>query len=161
MSSNFIDVGTFHHRFGLDHVVRRDTDTHEVIANEPGPREIDTELLEFRIKFLAEELQEFAHAAGFSFEFDFKPNFGAVVDHPKAFDALLDLAYVVFGTAHLLGYPWQEGWARVQYANMQKERADGADDQRSTRKHTLDVVKPEGWEPPDIKAVLEAHGFVV
>jgi hypothetical protein len=34
---------------------------------------------------------------------------------------------------------------------MTKVRADGADDPRSKRHHTMDVVKPEGFEPPEPK----------
>jgi len=137
--SNFADVGEFHQKMGL----------HNVTFGEPGPRtdlspyEMD-KLIDFRVDFMQEELNEFMDA------YDAK-------DDAKMFDALLDLAYVVKGTAHLLGYPWQAGWDRVQEANMKKERATSAD--MSKRRSELDVIKPEGWTPPDIEGLLAEYGF--
>lgn len=131
--SNFRDVAAFHEKFGL------------TVAYPPGPREVPPELLEFRVKFMQEELDEFKEGM-------------AEEDHEKMFDALLDLAYVVFGTAHFLGYPWQQGWHQVQWANMQKVRAasDGSDSKRGS---SFDVVKPPNWTPPDIMGVLRNYGF--
>lgn len=132
--SNHGAVGIFHEKFGLDNTT----------CHPAGPREASPELLEFRIRFLREELQEFINAAQTN-------------DHPKMFDALLDLAYVTFGTAHVLGYPWQAGWDLVQTANIQKERAVSAE--QSVRGSTLDVIKPPGWTPPDIQGLLERFGW--
>lgn len=128
--SNFDDVGDFHEKFGLDNVTHRGS----------GPRLVPLDLMDFRIKFLHEELKEFedAYAEG---------------NVAKMFDALLDLAYVTFGTAHLMGFPWQRGWDEVQRANMSKVRAQ-ADGSDSRRDSSWDVVKPYGWEPPDIEGVL-------
>lgn len=133
--SDFEDVGRFHERFDLDNVTHRGA----------GPREWNEEQLKFRIKFMQEELDEFVE--GFEER-----------DDAKMFDALIDLVYVALGTAHVQGYPWEEGWARVQYANMQKVRAakDGSD---SLRGSAFDVVKPEGWRPPDIEEALSWFGF--
>ena len=135
MSSNFDDVGDFHEKFDLDNV------TH----HGPGQRSPGVEIMEFRIMFLEEELREFREG------WDAR-------DEAKMFDALLDLAYVAFGTAHLRGYPWQRGWDEVQAANMKKVRAasDGSDSKRSS---AWDVVKPPGWTPPDIGRILKSHGF--
>lgn len=150
--SNFDDVGDFHQKFGLENV------THQLA----GPRPVTPELLEFRLKFLLEEVIEFAEAAGYTLiQTSAGPQFIQTtehVDHAKVFDALLDEVYVAMGTAHLLGYPWREGWAAVQEKNMQKIRAqsDGSDSKRGS---SLDVVKPEGWTPPDIGAVLQRFGF--
>ncbi len=132
--TNFDDVGDFHEKFGLGNV------TH----GEPGIVGMPADLFEFRLKFLKEELQEFEDAMLGGYE-DF------------AFDALLDLVYVAMGTAHLLGFPWQEGWDLVQAANMAKERAIRSE--QSARGSTWDVVKPEGWQPPDIKGLLISHGW--
>jgi predicted HAD superfamily Cof-like phosphohydrolase len=81
------------------------------------------------------------------------------MDHADAFDALIDLVYVAMGTAHLFGYPWQDGWDEVQRANMTKQRAATAD--QSKRASTWDVVKPPDWTPPDIAGVLKEAGFDV
>jgi predicted HAD superfamily Cof-like phosphohydrolase len=130
--SNFDDVGEFHKRFDLP-------------AWNYGPREWDQDLINFRIKFLSEELREFEDAA-------------EVHDHAGMADALIDLVYVALGSAHMLGYPWQELWNEVQVANMRKVRAatDGSDSVRHSR---WDVVKPPGWKAPDIRCVLKEYGF--
>jgi predicted HAD superfamily Cof-like phosphohydrolase len=139
--SEFNDVGRFHERFGLPYV----SDDGLGIYGEVGPQEWDDELVEFRTKFLEEELLEFRDGVDER-------------DHEKMFDALIDLVYVALGTAHMLGYPWREGWDEVQRANMRKVRGavDGSDSKRESR---WDVVKPDGWQPPDLKKVLEAYGF--
>lgn len=132
---NFGDVGHFHHKFGLDNTTFK----------APGPRPDDTELINYRIGFMTEELDEFVEG----WESD---------DHAKMFDALIDLVYVAMGTAHFLGYPWQAGWDRVQTANMAKERA-AADGSNSKRGSGFDVVKPEGWTPPNIEGLLTDAGW--
>lgn len=150
---NFDDVGMFHQKFGLDNTT----------FYRAGPRVVDPELMGFRIRFLLEELTEFMEAVGAEFydkeDGDVGVKFNNIeIDHGLAFDALLDLAYVVFGTAHLLGYPWEEGWTLVQTANMMKIRAqeDGSDSKRGS---SFDVVKPEGWRPPDVEGLLKSYGW--
>lgn len=161
MKNNFDDVGRFHEKFGLPNMWdgTASPDRLDEMTNE----ELDR-MLKFRIHFMAEELHEFSVAS-------------AELDHEKMFDGLLDLAYVVFGTAHLLGYPWHAGWEEVQHANMTKERclvdhtfiqANGLNEcmechqpkeAHSNRGSNLDVIKPQGWKPPNIKAVLKRAGF--
>lgn len=133
--NNFDDVGAFHQKFGLP--------SNNIDSS--GPRDVEPEVLEFRTKFLEEELKEFKDAAD-------------VGDNAKMFDALIDLVYVAMGTAHLFGYPWHWGWELVQEANMAKIRAksDGSD---SVRGSSWDVVKPEGWQPPNIEGILEQMGW--
>ena len=130
----FADVGRFHEKFELPHF--------------PQARLImpPADVFGFRFKFMNEELMEFFDA--------FVAN-----DLAGMADALADLVYVALGTAHLCGLPFNEVWAEVQRANMTKERRtqDGSLDPRSKRKHSLDVVKPAGWKPPDIAGILNAH----
>lgn len=134
--SHYADVARFHRKFGLDNAV-----------NQIGPRGLlPKELVDFRIQFLREELMEFIDAV----EAD---------DQAKMIDALVDLVYVALGTAHFYGFPWDEVWAAVQEANMKKERGK-PNDSRSTRGGVQwDVVKPDGWEPPDVRSILEAWGW--
>jgi predicted HAD superfamily Cof-like phosphohydrolase len=129
-------VGHFHERFGLDNTTHRD----------PGPRDVSVELMDFRVKFMEEELREFKEAR-------------AKNDIAGMADALVDLSYVTLGTAHVMGLPWQELFFEVQKANMGKERAVRAE--QSLRGSTYDVVKPKGWQPPDIAGVLRKHGWKV
>lgn len=67
-------------------------------------------------------------------------------------DALADLLYVVYGTAHEYGLPIDAIFAEVHRSNMTKfehgeipKRADGK------------ALKPVGWEPPRIKEILDAR----
>lgn len=133
--TEFYDVGVFHQKFGLPSVTK----------SGPFPRDVSKEMLDFRTKFLKEELEEFIEGV-------------QTGDHALMFDSLMDLVYVAAGTAHLFGYPWDEGWELVQQANMAKVRAqaDGSDSKRGTG---FDVVKPEGWLPPDINGLLSHYGF--
>lgn len=119
-SKEYQDVTDFHVKFDIDY--------------EGKPRLLPEELQRFREKFLDEELDEFKKA------FESK-------DLAKAFDALIDLAYVLYGTAHLMGLPWNQGWNLVHQANMTKRKALNASE--SKRGYAMDVVKPEGWISPD------------
>lgn len=156
--SDFHDVGYFHAKFGLPN-------------NPQRPQHPTRELLEFRLNFLLEELTEIVLGAGAQFDPEYgPPELGGSImgmkvklpdtdhwDHAQVFDGLIDLNYVSHGMAHILGYPWEEGWDAVQKANMQKERATRAD--QSERGGTWDVIKPPGWTPPDIKQILRDHGW--
>lgn len=120
------DVRDFHDKFG--------------VPMPDGPHFLNAEAYEFRTKFLREELVEFevAHHQR---------------DMLSAADALVDMAYVLLGTALMMGLPWQAVWSEVQSRNMAKQRAqpDGSDSKRGTK---LDVVKPPGWTPPDHSGAL-------
>lgn len=163
--SNFAAVGAFHVRFGLPNV---HTDGVE-------PEHISLELQQFRLRFLREEVEELQRA------YDNR-------DLPGIADALVDLVYVALGTAQLHGLPWQELFEEVQRANMCKERCgidhvfrpwhedgvtsnecsyrdqDGHYCKKPKIAHSLrgsahDVIKPEGWTPPDVAGVLRRFGW--
>lgn len=133
MKSGFEDVGDFHQKFELPH-----------LGDGRLPHLLAPDVYEFRRKFLYEEMRELeeAYASG---------------DLAKFFDALMDLTYVAYGTAHLAALPWSLGWAEVQRANMSKVRASSANDPRSTRGHHLDVIKPPGFTPPDVSGILTRY----
>ena len=104
-----------------------------------GVTPLPEDVLQFRQIFLQEELNEFleAHDRG---------------DLVKAFDALLDLTYVVKGTALMMGITplqWSQGFEAVQKANMTKTRTPSA--LHSKRGHAFDVIKPEGWVGPEVE----------
>lgn len=159
--NDFHDVGDFHEKFGLP----------SVIKDGAYPRHPTRELLEFRLNFLLEELQEIVKGAGAHFELEYgPPELGGSImgvkvvlpnnqhwDHAQVFDGLLDLVYVAHGLAHIEGYPWREGWVLVQEANMSKERA--TDITASARGGTWDVIKPPGFKPPDIEGLLREMGW--
>lgn len=93
----------------------------------------DDDLAAFRTGFLREEVAELEEAL-------------AGGDMVKAFDALLDIAYVTYGTALWCGITprqWSEGFAAVQRANM--EKMPGV----TKRRYGFDAVKPAGWRGPE------------
>lgn len=125
MPDLFADIQQFHQKFGLDSPDR--------------PTDLDEETYDFRRKFMHEELDEYMDAWDDA-------------DMEKMLDSLVDLVYVVLGTAYLHGFNFNEAWRRVHDANMQKVRAQNADESR--RGSTLDVVKPEGWLPADLSDLV-------
>lgn len=72
---------------------------------------------------------------------------------------LVGLAYQA---AVQMSSPWTLCWAHVQRANMKKIRAN-AEGTDSTRKTSMDVVKPPGWIAPDaeIARTLSRSGWEI
>lgn len=121
------DIEEFHHKFHLSYG--------------GAPRVLPEELMDFRIKFLQEELDEYKRAWG-----DIRMDGDSLEVRAEMLDALVDLVYVALGTAYLHGFNFAEAWRRVQVANMAKVRVERAED--SKRGSTFDVVKPNGWLAP-------------
>jgi predicted HAD superfamily Cof-like phosphohydrolase len=114
------DVRTFNEKYGVP------------MATTPSL--LSNELFHYRVKFLHEELAEFVHAH-------------ECKDLTGVLDALVDLAYVLHGTALMMGLPWEAAWKMVHEKNMLKVRTvRAADSKRGSR---FDVIKPPGWTPPD------------
>lgn len=93
----------------------------------------------FRIGFLMEELSELMEALNEQ-------------NRVAAFDALLDLVYVAYGTALFAGISpaqWHAGMHAVHTANMAKVRVASAAD--SKRGSVFDCKKPEGWVGPETR----------
>lgn len=126
--SNYLDVKDFHHKFDLPAPAK--------------PRQLDPDMFRYRQKFLEEELAELIEA--------WRNN-----DLAGQADALVDLVYVALGTAIFMGLPWQKLWDEVQRANMDKVK--GQDAEGATLRHALDVVKPEGWKPPQMERIIDEH----
>ncbi len=126
-----VNVAEFHEKFGLP------LGTDDQLMQDPATQE-------FRIKFLQEELDELKKAL-------------ATGDKVGAFDALLDLVYVAYGTALFAGIDasqWHAGMHAVHSANMAKVRVAKAED--SKRGSAFDVKKPAGWVGPEsrLKEIL-------
>jgi len=125
------NVAEFHEKFDLP------------LGNEDKLMQ-DPAAQDFRVKFLQEELDELKEAL-------------ASGDKVGAFDALLDLAYVAYGTALFAGIDaaqWHAGMHAVHSANMAKIRVAKAED--SKRGSAFDVKKPVGWVGPEsrLKEIL-------
>ena len=107
---------------------------HLLFHNPPTtPMPLSPEKWEHRIRLILEELSETSTAQ-------------ALNDFVGFADGLVDLTWVVLGTAIEAGLPFNEIWAEVRRANMAK------------RGGTLDtsgkLLKPPGWTPPDIEEIL-------
>ena len=118
---------TFHVKYGIEPTNK--------------PHQLPDDVARFRIAFLEEELSEFKLAIESG-------------DLAEQIDGLVDLVVVAMGTAHLAGFDWPKHWQEVYEANMRKIRASNASDSRSKRKHSLDIVKPDGWGSPNHQAII-------
>ena len=99
------------------------------------------ELIELRIKLLTEEVQEYAEAA-------------RAGDLVEVLDALADIGYILAGSVinHGLHHLYDEAFAEVHRSNMAK-LVDG----KVLRREDGKVMKPEGWTPPELGAILSKH----
>lgn len=69
-------------------------------------------------------------------------------------DALADMCVIILGTAAAYGIPLAAVFEEVHRSNMAKVMPDGTVKRRGDGK----ILKPDGWTPPDIAAVLRARG---
>jgi predicted HAD superfamily Cof-like phosphohydrolase len=116
MHKSELDMANMHNHYGfkLDHFT---------------PQQL-REFLNFRIDFLAEELQELQDAK----------------TADDAVDALVDLCVIAIGTLQLYGVDAALAWNRVLEANMKKEV--GVKTTRPQAGDLPDLVKPAGWTAP-------------
>jgi predicted HAD superfamily Cof-like phosphohydrolase len=129
MSADWVyDIVQMHDRFGVNDAVDRMDD------------DMLKEYLEFRIKFLEEEMAELR----------------AAVNNPEEIvDALIDLCVVAIGTLDAFAVNPYEAWNEVHRANMAK--VPGVKESRPNPMGLPDLIKPEGWEPPSHKG---NHGYL-
>jgi predicted HAD superfamily Cof-like phosphohydrolase len=74
----------------------------------------------------------------------------------QIFDGLNDVVVVTLGAGFSLGLPMAQGWKEVHGTNMAKvDPKTGMVRRREDGK----VLKPEGWTPPDLEAVLIRLGM--
>jgi len=107
---------------------------HEHYKVHPVIEKMDSEtlkkFLEFRIKFLQEELDEMKAA-----------------EYPEdVVDALIDLCVVAIGTLDAFNVDSYKAWDEVLKANMTKET--GIKASRPNPLGLPDLIKPEGWVGP-------------
>lgn len=132
MSTNWVqDIFEMHAKFGVHEWVSKTDD-----------QELFKQFLEFRIKFLEEELKETKKA----FESQ---------DPEEVVDGLIDLCVVAIGTLDAFGVNAHAAWDRVHAANMAKE--PGVKESRPNPLGLPDLIKPEGWEGPDHEG---NHGII-
>jgi len=119
MSTNWVkDMQDMHAKFGVNQVIRG-LDKAKLMA-----------FIQFRIKFLQEELDEMIVS-----------NNG-----DDTVDALIDLCVVAIGTLDALDVDAHTAWDRVLESNMTKEV--GIKASRPNPLGLPDLIKPEGWIAP-------------
>jgi len=121
----YADVTAFNEKFGLP------------VGDLTNPRLLDPGELDGRIQFINEELRELQRAA-------------LARDLPGVADALVDLVYVVKGTAVMMGLPWDDLWLDVQRANLAKVPL------QPVAGYKRDIGKPPGWVGPRTEQILLA-----
>lgn len=147
------DIEEFHQKFGLEYVGKPRSLASVMEDDEKS-------LFDFRTGFMNEELDEYIDVQDKLTEKIEDGDHGGITKYLELqLDALVDLTYVVLGTAYLQFGPsvFKDAWRRVHRANMKKVRATGGDDSRSKRSSSFDVVKPKGWEAPDHTDLVDDH----
>lgn len=133
----FDDVAEFHVSMGLP--VSAESMVPTEISQTPTP--IEFSAFNYRLAFLFEEIRELIEG-------------NVKQDLAKVADALVDIVWVALGTAHYAGIPFDALWEEVKRANMEKRPWKEGDPIKPRNALGLEVVKPDGWRPPDIDGVL-------
>lgn len=134
MSADWVnDIATMHEKFGVNDVINN-FDKQKLRA-----------FLEFRRKFLQEELDEMKKAMD---EYD-GGNIDGATAADDVVDALIDLCVVAIGTLNAYNVNAYEAWNRVHDKNMEKEV--GIKESRPNPLGLPDLVKPAGWTAPTHK----------
>ena len=89
--------------------------------------------LEFRAKFIQEELTELFEAIN-----NEEPD--------EVVDAFIDIIVIALGSLDAFDVDIKKAWKRVHYANMQKKI--GVKDSRPNPLGLPDLVKPKNWQAP-------------
>ena len=125
MSVNWVDdMYHMHKKFGV----------HEWIKNNKDNKELMKKFLEFRIKFLQEELDETRKAVEES-------------DAEEIVDGLIDLCVVAIGTLDAFDVNARVAWNEIFEANMSKE--PGIKESRPNPLGLPDLIKKPDWKGPD------------
>ena len=127
MSRDWVqDIHDMHAKFGV----------HDWVQQQIRSGNFDKlhKFLEFRIKFLDEELRE-TKEKGFD-----------VKNSEEIVDGLIDLCVVAIGTLDAFKVDAHKAWDAVHAANMSKE--PGVKPERPNPLGLPDLMKPEGWVGP-------------
>lgn len=125
MSKDWVkDMHDMHDKYGVHDWMKANKDNKELMRK----------FLEFRIKFLEEELGETREALGND-------------DAEELVDGLIDLCVIAIGTLDAFGIDSHKAWNQVFDANMNKEV--GVKESRPNPLGLPDLIKPNGWVGPD------------
>lgn len=110
---------------------------HFGIAYDGPSASLSDEEEKFRMAAMLEELTEFVLAK----------------DVEEKYDALLDLIVFAAGTLERMGLEIDAGLREVVKANLEKELGPGT----KRGGFQLDLIKPSGWQPPNLKPLLRRN----
>ena len=116
------DVARLHEKFGFHESIEK-MDPETLYA-----------MLEFRYRFMEEEMKELEEAI-------------ATNDAEQIIDAFIDLCVIATTTLDLFKVDFGKAWTEVHKANMKKIR--GVKDSRPNPIGLPDLVKPKKWKGPD------------
>lgn len=126
-SRAFRQVGEFHATYGLPVRVGPDA-------------AVGDDQVGLRLALIQEEVGELAAAA-------------SAADIVGIADALADIIYIAYGTAHVYGIELDAVLDEVHASNMTKLGADG----RPVRRADGKILKGPGYRPPNILGVLDGR----
>lgn len=132
MNSWHNDIFEMHQRYGV----------HGWMETHRHDPEMMKKFLEFRVKFLEEELYETKKAMELG-------------DPEEVVDGLIDLCVVAIGTLDAFNIDAQKAWEEVHAANMAKEV--GVKESRPNPLGLPDLVKPTSWKAPSHEG---NHGYL-
>lgn len=106
------------------------------------PTIVDKETALLRVKLVVSESAELTEAI-------------ANEDIVEIFDAIIDLLYVILGTAHSYGLAnfLLEGFRQVHYNNMSKLGEDG----KPMKDKAGKIIKPDNYKPVDLSWIKEVN----
>jgi predicted HAD superfamily Cof-like phosphohydrolase len=104
-------------------------------------KDIPDDIYELRLRLLEEEFEEFKEAHKNK-------------DKVEMADALADMIYIAVGTANVMNIPLDKVWAEVQRSNMDKVDPETG---KVKKREDGKVLKPEGWQGPKVKEVIDEH----
>ena len=91
------------------------------------------------LNLIKEESQELEHAV-------------ATNDSVEQLDALIDILVVTIGAIHSAGFNGEAAWNEVMRTNFAKVDPETG---RVRKREDGKVLKPEGWQPPNLKPFIE------
>lgn len=106
--------------------------------------------LDLAVKLIQEEVNEELLPAVRDFS---NPQFDKTTMLIDILDGAVDAVYVIYQLCNTLGLPFDEAFAEVHRSNMAKRAPDGTVHYREDGK----VLKPPGWTPPNIGAIIKRH----
>lgn len=133
MADFFEDVNQWHKAMGLDYTQPPHT-----------PHLLSFKEFRHRTNFIFEEFRELiaAHESG---------------NLPETADAIIDMVWVLCGMAALMGIPLNPLWDEVKRANYTKRPWREGDPIKPRNYTASEIVKPEGWKPPNIRGLMIAY----